>query len=506
MKFLPNTRRWRSAPVHAVTWTVIAGAVVGLAGCNLAPAYQRPQGMVAATITTDDQATAVNALSLVATADDTELAQALHWIQSSALREVVALALTHNRDLRVAVENIEKARAQYGMTRADGLPSINAQMQGSRSRTPAEGSASVRSAVSEQYSAQLGFASYELDLWGRVRNLNEAALQQFLSSQAQRHNVQISLVADVGSAWLNLAADMARLKLAQQTLHSRETSAAMTQRMLELGATSQIALAQSRSAMEVARGDVAGYTSQMQRSLHALQWLTGGPVPIALLPQPATLSVSGQPVEVMALLPVPDSVPSSVLLARPDVQMAEHQLRVMNANIGTARAAMFPSISLTGSVGRSSRELDDLFTAGSHTWNFMPQLRLPIFDGGRNRAGVQVAQSNQRMAVAQYEKTMQTAFREVADVLAERAQWSQRLDAQEEAVAAMLSTLALSEARFKAGADDYLAVLDAQRSVYAAQQNLISMRLGEQLNRVTLWKVLGGQEAKVPSEVVQGRM
>ena len=480
--------------MRAAAWAVLGGGVLGLAGCNLAPSYERPQAMVAATIATGDHAAAVNAPLLVATADDVELAQKLRWIQSSALRDVVALALTHNRDLRVAVENIEKARAQYGITRADGLPSINAQMQGSRSRAATEGAANGRSAISEQYSAQLGFASYEVDLWGRVRNLNEAALQQFLSSQAQRHNVQISLVADVSGAWLTLAADMARLKLAQQTLLSRETSAAMTQRMWELGATSQLALAQSRSAVEIARGDVAGYASQVQRSSHALQWLTGGPIPAPLLPQLDVLPAAGQRVEVMALLPVPDSVPSSVLLARPDVQMAEHQLRSMNANIGTARAAMFPSISLTGNVGSSSRELDDLFTAGSRTWNFVPQVRLPIFDGGRNRAGVQVAQSNQRIAVAQYEKTMQNAFREVADVLADRAQWSQRLDAQEAAVTAMRTTLELSEARFKAGADDYLAVLDAQRSVYAAQQSLLSLYLGEQLNRVMLWKVFGGRE------------
>lgn len=221
----------------------------------------------------------------------------------------------------------------------------------------------------------------------------------------------------------------------------------------------------------------------------------GGPVPTQLLPDTQTLQ---SPQEVAALKAVSVPLPSTVLLKRPDVQAAERNLRAMNANIGAARAAMFPSISLTASVGTGSNELDRLFGNNNQTWSFIPLVKLPIFDGGRNRAAVQVAESNQRIAVSQYEKSVQTAFKEVADVLADRAQWGERLSAQASMVANTQKAFDLSNARFKAGVDNYLAVLDAQRSLYAAQQTLIALRLSEQLNRVTLWKALGGEEEGDP--------
>ena len=420
-------------------------------------------------------------------------AQAQAWIQSPQLREVVALALSHNRDLRVALDNMEKARAQYGITRADLLPSITAQGQGTRSRTSAELSPTGQSSFNEQYTAQLGFTSYEIDFWGRVRNLSEAGLQAFLQSEGNQRNVQIGLVADVSNAWLTLAADMARLQLAQDTLASREKAYALTKRMFEIGSTSGLVLAQNLSTVETARVDVAAYTSQVARDRNALHLLVGGAVPAELLPSVQTLAVNDA--NNLALLPVPQALPSSVLLQRPDVRAAEHNLRAMNANIGAARAALFPSITLTGSVGSGSRELDALFGGGTSTWSFMPQIKLPIFEGGRLRAGVQVAEANQRIALSQYEKAVQTAFKEVADALADRAQWGERLGAQTGMVLATQKAFDLSEARFQAGVDNYLTVLDAQRSLYAAQQTLISLRLSEQINRVTLWKALGGQEA-----------
>ena len=346
--------------------------------------------------------------------------------------------------------------------------------------------------MSEQFTAQLGFASYEIDFWGRIRNLSEAGLQAFLQSEANQRNVQIGLIAEVSNAWLNLAADLARLALAKSTLESREKAYELTRRMYELGATSGLVLAQNLSTVETARGDVAAYTSQVQRSRNALELLVGGSVPAELLPETQTLMVDTS--SNLGLLPVPENLSSSVLLQRPDVQAAEHNLRAMNANIGAARAALFPSISLTGSVGSGSRELDQLFGSGTGTWSFMPQIKLPIFDGGRLRAGVEVAKANERIALAQYEKAVQTAFKEVADALADRAQWGARLGAQYGMVQATQKAFELSEARFQAGVDDYLTVLDAQRSLYAAQQNLIALRLAEQINRVTLWKTLGGQE------------
>ena len=467
-------------PLHALP----AALALLLAGCNLAPTYQAPQLPVPETVSADGAPVQAGEAGL-------QQAQNLQWLQSAQLRQVVALALTHNRDLRVAVENIEKARAQYGITRADLLPSVNAQAQANRSRTAADLNASGRSTLTTQYTAQLGFASYELDLWGRIRNLGDAALQQFLQSQESRRNVQIGLVADVANAWLTLAADQSRLQLARDTLASRVKALELTQRMYEIGSTSGLVLAQNQTTVDTARGDVASFTSQVERDRNALQLLVGGPVPAGLLPDAGTLTAA----DLAALQAVPAPLPSSVLLQRPDVQAAERNLRAMNANIGAARAAMFPTISLTASVGTGSTDLDRLFGSGNGTWSFIPLVRLPIFDAGRNRANVQVAESNQRIAVAQYEKVVQTAFRETADVLADRAQWNERLAAQNSMVEHTQKAFDLSNARFRTGADNYLTVLDAQRSLYAAQQTLIGLRLSEQLNRVTLWKVLGGAES-----------
>ena len=466
-----------------------ACAATLLAGCNLAPTYKTPDLPVPETVS-------ANAAPVQASAEALKQAEALQWLQSAQLREVVALALSNNRDLRVAVENIEKARAQYGITRADLLPGINAQAQSSRSRSAADLTTSGRSTISQQYTAQLGFASYELDLWGRVRNLSEAALQQFLQSQDNQRNVQIGLVADVANAWLTLAADQARLQLARDTLESRIKAFDLTRRMYELGSTSGLVLAQNQTTVDTARGDVASYTSQVDRDRNALQLLVGGPLPSNLLPG-SQLLMGATPAAALQAVPAP--LPSTVLLKRPDVQAAERNLQALNANIGAARAAMFPTITLTGSVGTGSTDLDRLFGNNNSTWSFIPLVKLPIFDAGRNRAAVQVAESNQRIALNQYEKAVQTAFREVADVLADRAQWGERLSAQTSMVANTQKAFDLSNARFKSGVDNYLSVLDAQRSLYTAQQTLINLRLAEQQNRVTLWKVLGGQEQVAPA-------
>ncbi len=457
------------------TLTTLAASLT-LAGCmNLAPAYDTPAAPVPDTVSTDAAADPA-----VASAESLSQAQALTWVQAPALQQVLALALSHNRDLKIAWANIEKARAQYGVQRADQLPTIAASGQASRSRTNA--------ATSSQFSAQLGFTSYELDLWGRVRNLNDAALQQFLQTTVNQRSVEITLLADVANAWLTLAADQARLQLAQDTLSARRKAFELTQRMHALGATSGLVLAQNQTTVDSARADVAAYASQVEQGRNALQLLVGGPLPAALLPPPLDNAMPPS----AALLALPTPLPSSLLLARPDILAAEHSLRAATANIGAARAALFPSISLTAAAGSASRELSGLFDSGSGVWSFAPQIRLPIFDGGRNRANVRIAEANQQLALAQYEKTVQTAFREVADALAERAHWSERLDAQSSLVAATQQALTLSQARFKAGADDYLSVLDAQRSLYAAQQTHITLRLAEQVNRITLYKVLGG--------------
>ena len=467
-----------------------------LAGCvSLSPDFERPALPVPSTLSNaaTDNAAAGSDVPLLGWRD---------FAQGPQLRALITLALYNNRDLRIAVLSIERARAQYGVTRSNLFPTLDATGQGSRSRTPqdlnATGSANGRAQVTSQYSAQLGLSSYELDFFGRVRNLNDVALQAYLQVSENQRSVQLTLVAEVSNAWLTLAADQQRLQLAQETLASRQTSYALTEHIFALGATSGLVLAQNQTTVDTARLEVASITSLVARDRNALEALVGSGVPPGLLPTNAAPAQSGLLVITAAqpaasvLLAVPADLSSRVLLQRPDVAAAEYSLRGTYASIGAARAAFFPSISLTASVGTGSNALSGLFESGSGSWSFIPQIRLPIFDAGRNRSNLEVAQANQGIAVAQYEKVVQTAFREVADAFADRATLTQRLAAQMSLLEATQRTFTLSDARFKAGVDDYLTVLDAQRSLYAAQQTLIGLQLAEQTNRITLYKVLGG--------------
>lgn len=468
-------------------WLALTASLV-LAGCvNLAPPVpERDSTMLPDTLG--------ESLAQPQQSGQAAPGPALDWLQSQRLEQVVQQALLHNRDLRVAVANLQKAQAQYGVQKADRWPTLAAAAQGSRSQQADDLSATGQGQISSQYTAQLAVTSYELDLWGRVRNLNDAALQQFLQVGVNQRAVQLALVADVATAWLNLGANQARLALAQQTLVSREQAFLLTQRMHELGATNGLVLAQNQTTVDAARGDVAAYLAQVQRDRNALELLVGSGVAQDKLP----LAEDWGTRAIASLAPVGSDWPSSLLLLRPDVLAAEHNLRAMTAHIGAARAAMFPSISLTASAGTASNQLSGLFDSGNGTWSFVPQIRLPIFDAGRNRANVAVAQANQTIALAQYEKSIQVAFREVRDVLADRSTWAERLKAQASLVGSTQKALDLSEARFKSGVDNYLTVLDAQRSLYGAQQTQISLQLAEQINRVTLYKVVGGSEAVVP--------
>ena len=504
----------RKAPLIRVP--LLAAPLLLTACMSLAPPYQAPALPVPQTL---DPAVAAAPAS-PAYAPEQEAAAHLdasagpmQWqdfVQEPRLRELVGVALAHNRDLRVAVLAIERARAQYGVSRADLLPTMNAAGSGNRSRTADDLATAGRPNTSGQYSATLGFSSYELDFFGRVRNLNEAALQDFLRVAENRRSVQLSLVAEVMNAWLLLDADARRLQLARETLRTRQQALDLTRRSHELGAASGLTLAQVQTTVDTARADVAAYVAQVARDRNALALLAGTPVADALLPdsvaralqEPDTaagtaergavprLAAPGE--STAALLAVPSGLPSSVLLRRPDVQAAEHQLQGSYANIGAARAAFFPSITLTASVGTASNQLSGLFAGGNGTWVFAPQIRLPIFDAGRNRANLRVAEAAQGTAVAQYEKAIQTAFREVADALADRATLADRLAAQRSLLDATQRTLELSDARYRLGADNYLTVLDAQRSLYAAQQTQISLLLAEQANRIALYKALGG--------------
>ena len=513
----PATRRHALRHAHRAVLATALG--VALAGCtNLAPDYARPGLAVPATLPGSEGPAAGNALPDAGPMDWQD------FLQEPRLRELVALALQNNRDLRVAVLAIEKARAQYGVEQSNLFPAVGATGAGTRTRTAQDLTASGRSPTSSQYSAQLGFSSYEIDLFGRVKNLNEAALQEFLRTTESRRSVQLSLVAEVANAWLTLDADGRRLQLAQDTLRSRQKSYELTQRSHALGAASGLTLAQTQTTVDAARADVAAFTSQVARDRNALALLAGTPVPAALLPEGAATAAPPQAeaaqvatapasaptaapepsapalaAPASALLAVPADLPSTVLLNRPDVRAAEHTLRGTYASIGAARAAFFPSITLTASAGTASNALSGLFDGGNGTWSFAPQIRLPIFDAGRNRANLQIAETARDTAVAQYDKAVQTAFREVADALADRATLAERMQAQQSLQAATLKALQLSEARYRLGADSYLPVLDAQRALYAAQQTLIGLALAEQTNRITLYKVLGGAWTDSPA-------
>jgi multidrug efflux system outer membrane protein len=394
------------------------------------------------------------------------------------LEELVARALANNRDLRVAVLNVERARAQYGIQRADRVPTVTA--SAALVRRGGDGIP-----VTDDYGAAVGITGFELDLFGRVKNLSDAALQRYFAEEEARRSAQLSLIAQVATTYLTLAADQDQMRLAQATLATREESHALTEKRHQLGAVSALDVSQSRTQVEGARADVSRYAGQVAQDFNALNLLVGGPVDATLLP-------TGFDQQVTGLAALPAELPSEVLLRRPDVLQAEHLLRAANANIGAARAAFFPSITLTGTVGTASNELSSLFDGGTGTWSFIPQITLPIFEGGRLRANLGGATADRDIALAQYERSIQQGFREVADALALTTTLSTQRAALQELVNAATRAEELSLARYEAGRDSYLVRLEAQRTLYVAQQALITTRLAEQSNRVTLYKVLGG--------------
>jgi outer membrane protein, multidrug efflux system len=393
------------------------------------------------------------------------------------LENLIARALENNRDLRVAVLNVERARALYRVQRADRLPSVAGSVEAARTGDDPS---------TERYAASVGVAGFELDLFGRVRSLSEAALRQYFATEEARRAAQLSLIAEVANAWLTLAADRELLRVSRATLAAHEASFGLTRKRYELGAVSRLDFAQARTIVETARADTARYEGQVARDTNALQLLVGAPVDAARLPAGFG---NGQ---VAGLLPVPSGLPSEVLLRRPDVRRAEELLRSANADIGAARAAFFPSITLTGNVGTASGELSGLFGGGSFAWSFIPRVNIPIFQAGRLQGLLGASQAERDIALAQYERAVQVGFREVADALALSRTLASQREAQEALLAAATEAHQLSDARYKAGRDSYLVLLDAQRTLYSAQQAMVATRLQEQANRVALYKALGG--------------
>jgi outer membrane protein, multidrug efflux system len=449
-------------------------------GCvSLAPRYHRPESPV-------PNEWPANAAAPGTSKSDTNIAS-LPWrefVSSPKLEGLIELALQNNRDLRVAVLTVERARALYRVQRAERVPNVSVNGALQRQRLPADTSFTGRSGVTEQYSATVG-ASFELDLFGRIHNLSRAALEAYFAQESSRRNAQITLIAEVSRTFLLLANDLELRELAEATAKNQEEWFALTQERHRLGAVSGLELSQSETTVESARADVARYEGNVAQDMNALRLLVGNTIPQDLLPQSADSKTA-------LLASVPVSLPSDVLLNRPDILAAEHTLRAANANIGAARAAFFPSITLTGDAGYASTELSGLFDADNKTWSFSPQLNLPIFQGGRLRANLGVARADRDIAVARYEQAIQIGFQEVSDALALADTLSRQRQAQERLVAASQRAFEFSRQLRESGQQSYLVLLDAQRTLYAAQQGLITTRLNEETNLVTLYQVLGG--------------
>jgi multidrug efflux system outer membrane protein len=456
---------------------------MALAGCmSLAPKYERPAAPVAQAF--PELPKAGGTTLPTATSEAPVNLEWQRFFADARLRQLVALSLENNRDLRVAVLNIEQARAQYRISRADRVPTVSAIVSGSRQTTGED------SGISSVYQAGFGVSAFELDLFGRVRNLSQVALSQFLATEEARKTTQISLIASVANTYLTMLADDELLAITQQTVKTREESDRLTRLRFENGVVSKLELQQSVSLVETARATLAQLQRQRAQDANLLTLLVGQPIPENLVPG-ATLATTELP-------DLPAGMPSDLLIARPDIRAAEQQLIAANANIGAARANYFPRISLTGSVGSASTELSGLFKSGSFGWTFAPQAVLPIFDMGRISAGVDAARAGRDIAVAQYEQSIQTAFREVADALAGQSTFSEQLRAQRAVALAEQDRYNLSDLRYKSGAASYLDLLDAQRSLFQAQQAAVQANLARLQNQVTLYRVLGGGWSELP--------
>lgn len=462
-----------------------------LIGCTMAPKYSRPAAPVAIQWPTGPaytQADPTNAAN-VSTVPD------LNWREfftDKKLQTLIEQALTNNRDLRVAALNVQKARALYGIQRSELLPVVNGVVNGGRERVAQDFSGTGKAETFSHYSAGLGVAEWEIDFFGRIRSLKDESLQQYLATEQARRSAQILLVSSVGQSWLALVADREALGISQTTLDTQQASYNLIKQRYNLGLGNELDVSRAQVPVDTARRDVANYTQQVAKDENALILLVGSSAPVDLSDTPAQLSGYVPPTEIAA------GLSSEVLLRRPDVVQAEDLLKAANADIGAARANFFPRVSLTTAIGAASGDLSDLFKKGAGTWSYAPQLVMPIFDP-RTWYAHRASKVQREIAVAQYQKAIQSAFREVADSLAVRGTVDQEVAAQSSLVNATAETHRLAVSRYDKGLDSYLSVLDAQRSLFAAQQGLVSVRLSKLANQVRLYEVLGGgSETEAP--------
>ncbi|KQU82338.1 multidrug transporter [Variovorax sp. Root318D1] len=458
--------------------TALAAAML-LAGCSLIPTYERPAAPVPTTFPGDPAQPAGPAAAAVPWED---------FFTDARLNGLIRTALENNRDLRVSVLNIEQARAQFQVQRSSLFPAVGLTGSGSRSSpNPYQAFDSSVGSVSSQYSVNLGITAWEIDFFGRVRALKDQALGQYLATEESRKAAQVSLIAAVATGWLTLIADDELLELTRQTLVTREESVRLTKMRFDNGVSSELDFQAANSLAETARASYAQQQRTRMQDENALALLLGAPVPASATAGGAKGLDSVQPMP-----DVPAGLPSDLLTERPDIRAAEQELIAANANIGAARANFFPRVSLTTTLGTASSEFSGLFDSGSKAWSFAPSVTLPIFDAGRNRATLDSAKAGREIAVAQYEKSIQTAFREVADALAGRATLGEQVRAQRAQAEAESVRFRLSDMRYRNGIASALDLLDAQRSLYTAQQSAVTTRLLQLQNQVTLYKTLGG--------------
>lgn len=494
MRLMTNPAR---ASLPAARATLLATAMLGaalLSACSLAPTYQRPDAPVAAAFPADDagKAAKTGSASTPAAADRRDAIDTgwREYFNEPRLQQLIAAALENNRDLRTAALRIEEARALYNVQSADRLPNLNASVGATRAKTPATVSQTGESVIGRRVDAGLSISSFELDFFGRVKSLNDAALAAYLATDEARQAAQISLVAQVAQAYFTERAYAEQYALAQQTYEARARTYKLTQQRAEVGASSRLDLRSNETLMETARAAALTLARQRAQAENALTLLVGQPSATGA----AGANAGAMPTDsqIDALSAVPAGLPSDLLARRPDIRAAEQRLKSANANIGAARAAFFPRISLTAAIGSTSPTLGGLFDSGTGSWSFAPQLVLPIFDAGRNRANLTLTEVRKNIAVADYEKTIQTAFREVADALAARDYLGEQVAAQRAVQEAQADRLKLSQLRFDNGVASSLDVLDAQRELFSAQQSLVQARLLRTTSAIDLYRALGG--------------
>ena len=468
---------------------LLAGAV---SGCSMAPAYQRPAAPVADAFPVVPAAAGAAASDAPTAATPTQSAVETGWrafFPDGRLQQLIATALENNRDLRIAALRIEEARGVYRIQRADRLPTLNATLGESRARTPGFATATGQPQIGERFDAGLGISAFELDFFGRVKSLSDSALASYLATEEAKQAAQISLVAEVAKAYYTERAFAEQQTLAESTYEARKRTFELTKQRVEGGASSRLDLRSNEQQMETARASALALARQRAQAANALALLVGQPLPAGSATGGPAPTEDAQADTMSALTA---GLPSDLLANRPDIRAAEQRLKAANANIGAARAAFFPRITLTTSVGSASRDFSGLFDSGSNTWSFAPQLLLPIFDTGRNLANLDVSHARKNIAVADYEKTIQQAFREVADALAARSYLGEQVAAQRVVQDAQAERLRLLQLRFENGVASSLDVLDAQRELFTAEQALVQARLLRTTSAIDLYRALGG--------------